>query len=60
LISLAVSNEQSTIFLMWAHIGDHVSEYVAYVDNIETTSVSLICQLCENLFDVFSDCRKRF
>ncbi|CAF1524841.1 unnamed protein product [Rotaria sp. Silwood1] len=39
LISLAVSNEQSTIFLMWAHIGDHVSEYVVYVDSIETTTI---------------------
>ncbi|CAF4158770.1 unnamed protein product, partial [Rotaria sordida] len=40
LISLAVSNEQSTIFLMWAHIGDHVNEYIVYVDNIETTTIS--------------------
>jgi len=28
---------------MWAHVGDHVDEYVVYVDNIETTSVSSIC-----------------
>ncbi|CAF3224711.1 unnamed protein product [Rotaria sp. Silwood2] len=40
LISLAVSNEDSTIFLMWAHIGDHVNEYIVYVDNIETTTIS--------------------
>ena len=40
LISLAVSNEESTIFLMWAHVGDQVSEYVVYVDNIETVTVS--------------------
>lgn len=42
MISLAVSNEQSIIFLMWAHIGDHVSEYIVYVDNIETKIVTLI------------------
>ncbi|CAF0920401.1 unnamed protein product [Adineta ricciae] len=39
LISLAVSNEHSTIFLMWAHIGDHVSEYIVYVDGIERTTI---------------------
>ncbi|UJR13408.1 hypothetical protein I4U23_000423 [Adineta vaga] len=39
LISLAVSNEHSTIFLMWAHIGDHVSEYIVYVDDIERTTI---------------------
>ncbi|CAF4335845.1 unnamed protein product, partial [Adineta steineri] len=39
LISLAVSNEQTTIFLMWAHIGDHVSEYIVYVDDIERTTI---------------------
>ncbi len=25
---------------MWAHIGDHVSEYIIYVDNIETKTVN--------------------
>lgn len=25
---------------MWAHVGDQVSEYVVYVNNIETTIVS--------------------
>ncbi|CAF3616975.1 unnamed protein product [Adineta steineri] len=39
LISLAVSNEQTTIFLMWAHIGGHVSEYIVYVDDIERTTI---------------------
>lgn len=40
LISLALSNEQSTLYLMWAHIGDHVAEYLVYVDNIEIRSIS--------------------
>ncbi len=25
---------------MWAHIGDHVSEYIIYVDNIQTKIVN--------------------
>ncbi|CAF4237631.1 unnamed protein product [Rotaria socialis] len=40
LISLAVSNEENIIFLMWAHIGDHISQYVVYVDNIETRTIN--------------------
>ncbi len=59
MISLAVSNDQSIIFLMWAHIGDHVSEYVVYVDNIETTIVSSVCFSVTKLllfpFDYFLD-----
>jgi hypothetical protein len=44
---------------MWAHIGDHVSEYVVYVDNIETTIVSSVCFSVTKLllfpFDYFLD-----
>jgi len=31
---------------MWAHIGDHVSEYLVYVDNIEIRSVIKTNKLC--------------
>ncbi|CAF0736434.1 unnamed protein product [Didymodactylos carnosus] len=47
LISLAVSDQPSTIFLMWAHIGDHASEYTVYVDDIATK------QLVEKDFNDF-------
>ncbi|CAF4832449.1 unnamed protein product [Rotaria sp. Silwood1] len=40
LLSLALSSDQSTILLVWAHIGDHVSEYIVYVDNIETKIIT--------------------
>ncbi|CAF0725929.1 unnamed protein product [Rotaria sordida] len=40
LISLALSSDQNTLLLMWAHIGDHVSEYIVYVDNIETKIIT--------------------
>ncbi|CAM4854988.1 unnamed protein product [Rotaria socialis] len=40
LISLAVSHDQSTLLLMWAHIGDHVTEYIVYVDDVETKIIT--------------------
>ncbi|CAF4319542.1 unnamed protein product [Rotaria sp. Silwood2] len=40
LISLALSNDQSTLLLMWAHIGDHISEYIVYVDDIQTKIIT--------------------
>ena len=61
MISLAVSNEHSTIFLMWAHIGDHVSEYIVYVDGIERTTVSDVDGFClENIHVNFIDFGEKF
>lgn len=63
MISLAVSNEQSTIFLMWAHVGDQVSEYVVYVNNIETITVNSTYHLLRNgftLIEILLDYGERF
>ena len=41
LISLGVANDPNTFVLMWAHVGDRVSEYLVYVNNVLTKKVSL-------------------
>ena len=40
LLSLGVPNDLTSVFLLWANIGDHVEEYVVYVDDVATKTVS--------------------